>query len=102
VDVTAALGWLGMGGTFLAYLLLSRGRLASESFTYAMLNAVGGLLGGAASVAYGAWPSAVSNLVWAMLGLQSAVVASRRSARTSPCQDWASDLMPEAAPDCLV
>ena len=73
--ITAALGWLGMGGTFLAYLLLSRGRLASESLTYALLNTAGGILGGAASVLYGAWPSVASNLVWALVGMQSVAAA---------------------------
>jgi hypothetical protein len=76
--ITAALGWLGMAGTFGAYVLLWRGRLASESLTYSLLNTVGGLLGGMASAAYGAWPSVASNLVWAAVGLHGVVTALRR------------------------
>ena len=68
----ATLGWLGTTGTFGAYILLSRGWLASQSLTYSVLNAVGGVLAGAASAAYGAWPSVVSNLVWAAVGLHAA------------------------------
>jgi hypothetical protein len=66
------LGWVGTTGTFGAYLLLSRGWLASHSLTYSMLNVVGGLLAAWASAAYGAWPSVVSNLVWAAVGLHAA------------------------------
>ena len=93
--MTAALGWLGMGGTVLAYVLLSQGRVASESLSYALLNAVGGLLAGAASAMYGAWPSAASNILWATLGLQGVLAATRRpaaevSSRTSGCESaWA-------------
>jgi hypothetical protein len=102
--LTAALGWLGMGGTFVAYLLLARGRLASESLGYAVLNTVGGLLGGAASTLYGAWPSVASNVVWATVGMHSVVVALQRRDR------WAADSRPAAdevsildgAEDCLV
>ena len=53
-----ALGWMGTAGTFMAYVMLSRGRLAPESRTYALMNMVGGMLGGTACVLYGAWPSA--------------------------------------------
>jgi hypothetical protein len=68
----ATLGWLGTLGTFWAYLLVSRGRLASHSLSYSLLNVVGGLLAGVASAAYGAWPSVVSNVVWAAVGLHAA------------------------------
>ena len=69
----AALGWLGTAGTFLAYVMLWRGRLTSQSSRYALLNVVGGVLGGIASASYGAWPSTVSNFVWAAVGLHSAL-----------------------------
>ena len=36
---------------------------------YALLNVVGGLLGGTASLLYQAWPIAVSNFVWALVGI---------------------------------
>lgn len=76
--VAGALGWIGTMGTFLAYLLLWKGRVGSESLTYAVMNAFGGLLAGTASVLYGAWPSAASNFVWAAIGIQSAVVTVHR------------------------
>lgn len=76
--LAAALGWMGTAGTFVAYVMLSRGRLAAESRTYATLNMVGGLLGGIACVLYEAWPSAAANLAWAALGLHGMVKAFRR------------------------
>jgi hypothetical protein len=68
----ATLGWLGTLGTFGAYVLLSRGWLQSHSLTYSTLNVIGGLLAACASAAYGAWPSVVSNIVWAAVGLHAA------------------------------
>lgn len=76
--LAAALGWLGTVGTFVAYALLWRGRVTSESRRYAALNTVGGLLGGAGSVLYGAWPSAAANFAWAALGLHALIGAHRR------------------------
>jgi hypothetical protein len=66
--IAATLGWLGTAGTFFAYLMVSRGSLAADSSRYAMLNLVGGALGGSACVVYGAWPSVASNFVWAAVG----------------------------------
>jgi hypothetical protein len=66
--IAATLGWLGTAGTFFAYLMVSRGSLAADSCRYAMLNLVGGVLGGSACMVYGAWPSVASNFVWAAVG----------------------------------
>jgi hypothetical protein len=107
----AALGWLGMGGTFAAYLLLAQGRLGAESLGYALLNALGGILGGIASVIYGAWPSVASNVVWATIGLHSVAMAVQRRTRVAadhPASAW--DPLPatlelpvlDGTQDCLV
>ena len=69
--IATVLGWIGTAGTLGAYLMLSRGRLAANSTTYALLNVVGGLLVGAASAAYGAWPSATANLAWAAISMRT-------------------------------
>lgn len=78
----AALGWLGTIGTFVAYLLLWRGHVTSSSRRYGAMNAVGGLLGGSASVIYGAWPSAASNFVWAAIGIHTVVTSSLQRSTT--------------------
>ncbi len=79
--IAAVLGWVGTIGTMGAYVMLSRGRWHSASLRYSALNVVGGVLGGAAAAAYGAWPSVASNLVWAGVALHSLVVTlhERRS-----------------------
>jgi len=79
--IPALLGWAGMAGTLAAYALVWRGRLYATSWQYAALNVVGGLLGGIASLLYGAWPAAASNFVWAAIGLQSLVRTVPPSAR---------------------
>lgn len=63
----------------MAYVMVSRGWLAANSRRYATLNIVGGLLGGVASVLYGAWPSAASNFIWAVVGLITITAALRAS-----------------------
>ncbi|GLY28780.1 hypothetical protein [Kineosporia sp. NBRC 101731] len=81
--MAAMLGWLGTMGTFGAYVLLSRGRWTATSLRYSLLNAIGGMAGGIASSMYGAWPSAVSNLLWAAIGTHAVVttlLARRQSA----------------------
>lgn len=75
--VAAAMGWLGTVGTFLAYALLWRGRLTSQSLRYSALNFTGGLLAGAACIGYGAWPSAAANIAWAALGLHAMIRTCR-------------------------
>lgn len=85
--IAGLLGWLGAIGTFVAYVAVARGTLAADSWKYAALNAVGGTLGAAASVLYGAWGAAFSNSVWALVGahaltmMASARQAERRRAR---------------------
>ena len=98
----ATLGWLGTLGTFGAYLLLSRGWLATHSLTYSMLNVVGGLLAACASAAYGAWPSVVSNVVWAVVGLHAAgqtLLADHRTEQRLAERPARVDAAPQ---DCLV
>jgi hypothetical protein len=100
--VAAALGWIGTAGTFAAYLLLWRGRVGSESLMYAGMNATGGLLAGAASVLYGAWPSAASNFVWAAIGLHSTIAAMHRRLRARQAAGHGVSSVPDPVADCYV
>jgi hypothetical protein len=81
--IASAMGWIGTVGTIGAYVLLSRGRWSAASLRYSLINAVGGLLCGGASAAYGAWPSATSNLLWSAIAAHSIVTTlrARREAR---------------------
>lgn len=100
--VATALGWIGTTGTFVAYLLLWRGRVGSESLVYALMNAMGGLLAGTASVLYGAWPSAVSNFVWAAIGTHSTIAALRRRFRAARPRSRSVGAVPDTMADCFV
>lgn len=101
--MAAALGWIGTVGTFAAYLLLWRGRIASDSVSYALMNTIGGLLGGTASAVYGAWPSVASNVVWAAVGAHSITVAVRRRIRSRRSRaTTAVEALCEPIADCLV
>jgi len=82
--IAAAMGWIGTLGTIGAYVLLSRGRWSAASLRYSAINGVGGVLCGAASAAYGAWPSVASNLIWSVVAAHTAMVTLRaRRARPS-------------------
>jgi hypothetical protein len=75
--VASALGWVGTIGSIYAYLLLSRGQWDAKSLRYSALNGVAGVLAGSAAAMYGAWPSAVSNLLWTAIAVHSAVTTLR-------------------------
>ncbi|MGB3485188.1 MAG: hypothetical protein WBB07_23605 [Mycobacterium sp.] len=82
----AALGWLGTVGTFVAYLLVSRGRLHANSWRYGSLNVIGGTLAGVAAILYGAWFSVASNFVWAAIGFVTvaAAIAQKQPRELAP------------------
>ncbi|ORA28205.1 hypothetical protein BST13_29030 [Mycobacterium aquaticum] len=75
--LAAILGWLGTVGTFVAYVLVVRGRLIADSWRYGLLNALGGTSGAIAAALYGAWPSAVSNVIWASVGFVTVASATK-------------------------
>lgn len=63
-----AAGWGGASLILLAYLFLSMGRLTGQSAAYQWMN----VFGGAGFVVngwwHGAFPSAVLNVIWVMIG----------------------------------
>ena len=83
--IAASLGWVGTIGTIAAYVLMSNGKLVATSKRYAAMNVVGGLLAGLSATAYAAWPSVVSNLVWASIGAWS-LFSAMRAASTRTVQ----------------
>ena len=58
------LGWLGSIEIILAYILVSYERLAATSRWYQWLNLTGSIGLFINTVYYGAFPSAVVNIVW--------------------------------------
>jgi hypothetical protein len=52
-----------------AYALVTTGRLLGPSLAFQLMNLVGGGSLMVNSAYYGAWPSAVLNLVWVVIGV---------------------------------
>ena len=76
----SVLGWIGTVGTFTAYVLMLRGSWLPTTKRYLWFNTVGGLFAMGSAIAFGAWPSVVSNLVWAAMGLYGLIDLMRRGA----------------------
>ncbi|MBA2953435.1 hypothetical protein GON03_03850 [Nocardioides sp. MAH-18] len=64
-----------------AYALVTAGRLPGTGLTFQVMNLVGGALLMVNSAWYGAWPSAVLNLVWVVIGTVGLVRWRLRSVR---------------------
>jgi hypothetical protein len=62
-------GWTGAIGVLGAYALVSTRRLDPRHTGYLVTNIVGGALLAVVGIVYGAWPSAVANVVWGGFGL---------------------------------
>lgn len=63
-----AAGWIGAICVFAAYVLLSTGRLTSQSASFHILNMVGAAGFVINTWAHGAIPSMALNIVWAGVG----------------------------------
>lgn len=63
------IGWMGTGAILLAYLLLSSGKLESNSKEYQLLNLIGAMGIIANSAIHGALPSVGLNIAWLLIAL---------------------------------
>lgn len=69
-DLTAdIIGWIGAAALLLAYALISAGRVGGHDLNYQSLNVAGSLGLMFNSAWYGAYPSAVLNVIWIGIGL---------------------------------
>ncbi len=73
------IGWVGAALILAAYILVSAGRIGGQSATFQWLNLIGAVAFIINGSAHRAWPSAVLNIVWAMI----AVVMLWRIIRTA-------------------
>lgn len=71
----AVAGWVGAIATLGAYLLVSQRRIEPDSMTFQGLNLLGAALLGVSATVNGAWPSAVVNYIWILIGLQAVMSA---------------------------
>ncbi len=68
VLVVNVLGWVGMAQLIGAYALVTAGRIHGTGLAFQLMNLFGGGFLMVNSAYYGAWPSAVLNLVWVVIG----------------------------------
>ncbi len=66
--IVDSLGWIGSISLITGYWLNSRGKMSAQSFTYQLLNLIGGILLIVNTVYYGAYPSSAVNVVWVFIG----------------------------------
>ena len=76
----AVLGWAGAGVLLLAYALVSAKRLTGDGWQFQTLNLAGGLALAVNSAYFGAWPSAVLNVIWVAIGT---IAIARLTTRTT-------------------
>jgi hypothetical protein len=104
------LGWSGAALLLIGYGLLSSSRISGSALPYQLINLVGaaGLMINTAY--YSAWPSAILNMVWALIGVAaiSKIASSRRerhaaagAAASGPVTRIAEPAMAEAGRPCL-
>ncbi len=73
----AAGGWIGAAELLLAYALVSRGCIAGDSLRYQALNITGSVLLMINCAYTGAWPSALANVFYLLVGLWMLVTVKR-------------------------
>ena len=66
VDV---IGWFAAGAVLVAYALVSTGRVRAASYSYQILNLLGGLGLGVNTFYYMSYPSTALNIVWALVAV---------------------------------
>ncbi len=64
-------GWAGAAVTIGEYALVTNGRVSPSSVAYQGLNIGGAAALALSATASGAWPSAVTNLIWIAIGIQA-------------------------------
>lgn len=76
-----ALGWVGAALSLLSYLLVTTGRAAATSLAYQCLVLASASTLAFSTAIFGAWPSAVTNLIYIAIGLVTiSLIAWKRSA----------------------
>jgi formate hydrogenlyase subunit 3/multisubunit Na+/H+ antiporter MnhD subunit len=67
------IGWLGTFLILLAYFLLTSKKLSRDSKTYHSMNLFGGIGITINSIANGAYPPAVLNIIWSLIAIYGIV-----------------------------
>lgn len=87
-------GWIGAAEFLLAYFLVSKGRIAGDSLKYQALNLSASLLLLVNCAHTGAWPSAVANVFYVLVGVnilmtvKRAYIAQLAQTRVQAVSSW--------------
>jgi len=69
--ITEGLGWYGMAAVFGAYAMTTLGYISPTGLMSTSLNLTGAIGLIVVTVKHKAWPSAVLNILWTVIGLVS-------------------------------
>jgi hypothetical protein len=84
------IGWTGALSNVAAYALVTAKRIAPDSLSFQGLNIFGAALLSVSASVYGAWPSAVVNVIWVVIGAYALYVFWRRHTATMATSAFAS------------
>lgn len=70
-------GWIGAAEFLLAYFLVSKGRIAGDSLKYQALNLSASVLLLINCAHTGAWPSAIANIFYIIVGVNILMTVKR-------------------------
>lgn len=70
-------GWIGAAEFLLAYVLVSKGRIAGDSLRYQALNLTASVLLLVNCAHTGAWPSAIANVFYVIVGINVLLTVKR-------------------------
>lgn len=70
-------GWAGAASTIAAYVLVTRRRIEPDSMTFHGMNLGGAIALCISASISGAWPSAMVNVIWIAIAVQTVLAAKR-------------------------
>ena len=82
--IVEGVGWIGSALCLCAYLLTSLGKLSGESVLYQWMNFIGGAALAVNVIWHGAYPAALLEVCWALIGFVALVRLAYTSARDRP------------------
>lgn len=77
----AAIGWAGAAFLLVAYCLVSAERIRAGGVAFQVLNLLGAAALTANSAYHRAWPSAVLNVIWIVIGTAAITAHARTHAQ---------------------
>lgn len=84
------IGWTGALSNVTAYALVTAKRITPDSLSFQGLNIFGAALLSVSASVYGAWPSAVVNVIWVAIGSYALYALWRRHVTKAATQGLAA------------